>query len=80
MEGKELTRESNSKLDLHGIRHAEVDRIVENFILLNQRNFPLEIICGNSHKMKMLVTAVAKRLKCQTNSDRYGTIMIRGWS
>ena len=24
------------KLDLHGIRHGDVDRLVENFILMNQ--------------------------------------------
>ena len=43
------------KLDLHGVRHSEVDRLVENFVLLN--NPPLEIITGNSDKMKKLVIA-----------------------
>ena len=28
------------ELDLHGVRHEEVDRLVENFILLNR--LPLE--------------------------------------
>ena len=41
------------KLDLHGVRHSEVDRIVENFVLLNDA--PLTIICGNSDKMIELV-------------------------
>lgn len=69
----------DTQLDLHGIRHAEVDRMVENFILLNQNNFPLEIICGNSNRMRELVLKVAKRLKCEINFRNYGSITIRGW-
>jgi|TARA_R100000278_G_C5427380_1_gene148835 predicted 3-demethylubiquinone-9 3-methyltransferase (glyoxalase superfamily) len=41
------------KLDLHGVRHSEVERLVENFVLLNEP--PLTIVCGNSDKMKELV-------------------------
>tara|TARA_B100000287_G_C20554904_1_gene749997 strand:- start:681 stop:884 length:204 start_codon:yes stop_codon:yes gene_type:complete len=46
-------------LDLHGVRHADVDRLVENFILLEQP--PLTILCGNSDKMIRLVKDVLKR-------------------
>ena len=53
------------KLDLHGVRHHEVDLIVENFIYLNQKEIPLTIICGNSSKMVELVTTVLER----TGSD-----------
>ena len=41
------------RLGLHGIRHNEVDRLVENFVLLNEP--PLTIITGNSHKMQEIV-------------------------
>ena len=44
------------ELDLHKIRHSEVDRLVENFVLLNA--LPLRIITGNSDKMKELVIRV----------------------
>ena len=47
------------KLDLHGIRHAEVDRMVENFVLLNDP--PLRIITGNSGQMMDLVNKVLNR-------------------
>ena len=47
------------QLDLHGIRHEEVDRLVENFVLLNTP--PMRIITGNSHKMRDLVTNVLDR-------------------
>jgi dsDNA-specific endonuclease/ATPase MutS2 len=50
-----------NKLDLHGIRHDEVDRLVENFVLLNET--PLDIIVGNSTRMRELVEEVLERHK-----------------
>ena len=47
-------------LDLHGVRHSEVDRLVENFVLLNY--VPLTILCGNSDKMIKLVKDALDRL------------------
>lgn len=47
------------RLDLHGIRHEDVDRLVENFVLLNET--PMRIITGNSHKMRDLVINVLDR-------------------
>ena len=68
----------SSVLDLHGISHDQVDRVVENFVLLNQDRIPLEIICGNSQAMVNLVISVLDRIGCE-NFERvdYGTIMIR---
>ena len=37
-------------LDLHGIRHEDVERLLENFILLNEP--PLQVITGNSTYMQ----------------------------
>ena len=69
---------NNSVLDLHGIKHDQVDRTVENFVLLNQDQIPLEIICGNSQRMVDLVLSVLERIGCE-NFERidYGTIMVR---
>ena len=52
------------KLDLHGVRHHEVDLMVENFIFLNQHDIPLTIICGSSSKMVELVKVVLDRAEC----------------
>ena len=49
------------KLDLHAVRHHEVDLMVENFIFLNQHDIPLTIICGSSSKMVELVKVVLDR-------------------
>ena len=67
----------NNTLDLHGIRHHEVDRLVENFIFMNQKLLPLKIICGNSHVMIDLVFAVIKRHNITVATmDHYGVIDI----
>ena len=46
-------------LDLHGVKHQDVDRLVENFVLLNKP--PMEIITGHSDKMPELVRDVLDR-------------------
>ena len=47
------------QLDLHGVRHQDVERLVENFVLLNE--LPLKIITGNSDEMRRLVVNVLER-------------------
>jgi hypothetical protein len=64
-------------LDLHGIRHHEVDRLVENFIFMNQDLLPLKIICGNSQKMIDLALDVVKKHNITTTTMvQYGIIDI----
>ena len=66
------------KLDLHGTKHEEVDRMVENFLFLNQNDVPLEIVCGNSQRMIDLVLGVLTRVECQEYDQiRFGTLIIR---
>ena len=48
-----MKKTPNNQLDLHGVRHHDVERLVENFVLLNEP--PLEIICGNSDRMMNIV-------------------------
>ena len=47
------------ELDLHNTKHEDVDRLVENFVLLN--NPPLTIITGKSLRMQKLVRNVLDR-------------------
>ena len=65
------------KIDLHGIRHRDVDRLVENFVLLNQEKAPLEIVCGNSQKMIDLVMEVVRRLDCENYEQLQGMVVVR---
>ena len=63
-------------LDLHNTRHKEVDRLVENFVLLEK--LPLRIITGNSEKMMELVTDVLERHDFKYESFVSGQILILG--
>jgi hypothetical protein len=66
------------RLDLHGVRHYEVELMVENFILLNQDKIPLTIVCGNSQRMIDLVNSVINSIGCENVvMDQYGIIIIR---
>ena len=56
-------------LDLHGVRHYQVDDIVIDFIYKYQNLLPLIIICGNSSKM---IEIVENRL--QDNNIKFSTI------
>jgi hypothetical protein len=51
-------------LDLHGVFHAEVVVMVEDFIL-NNLTYPKYIITGNSEKMKQIVFPVLDRYECK---------------
>ena len=63
-----------NKLDLHGIRHSEVDRIVENFVLLNST--PMRIITGNSDRMIELVIQVLDKHNISYERFKPGQITI----
>ena len=47
------------ELNLHGVKHEDVDRVVENFVLLNK--VPMKIITGNSEKMMLMTLDVLNR-------------------
>ena len=64
------------ELDLHGTKHEDVDRIVENFVLLNE--LPVRIITGNSMKMISLTKKVIERheLKWEHHNPNFGAMVI----
>lgn len=47
------------ELDLHGVKHADVEIMVEDFVLL--KTPPVKIITGNSNPMKEIVRKVLKK-------------------
>ncbi len=62
------------QLDLHGVRHHDVERLVENFVLLNEP--PLRIITGNSPKMLSLVSEVLDRHEFKYEQFKQGQVII----
>mgnify|MGYP003125110210 CR=1 FL=1 len=74
--------ENMKTLDLHGIKHHEVDRLVENFVLLNSEECPIKIITGKSIKMNNLTIEVINRHDFGWHYNtlyEYGAIIVRGY-
>lgn len=63
-------------LDLHGVRHSDVEIAVEDFVLNNQQQLPLIVICGNSSKMIDIVSKTLKKMEINFEETRYGRIRI----
>ena len=60
-------------LDLHGVKHEDVEKVVENTILLGTP--PFRIITGNSVRMKQLVLQVLDKHHYTERSD-FGTSIV----
>ncbi len=56
---KHKSNNSTPELDLHGIKHADAEVLVEEFVLL--RTPPIVIITGHSKTMKDIVIKVLER-------------------
>ena len=65
-------------LDLHGVKHMDVDSEVVDFIFQYQDLLPLIIICGNSNKMISVVKSVLVGKEISFSSPRFGIIRIEG--
>lgn len=66
-----------NQLDLHGIKHADVQLLVEDWVLVHQTEVPLRIICGNSAKMIQLVDEVlTNKLNIKYRMWQYGVIVV----
>ena len=65
-------------LDLHGVRHIDVELSVGNFIYQHQDLLPLIIICGNSNKMIDIVSKSLDAENIAYSSPRFGIIRVEG--
>ena len=63
-------------LDLHGLKHIEVEQSVINFIYQYQELLPLMIICGNSNKMIELAGGCLNKFEVLFSSPRFGIIRV----
>ena len=63
-------------LDLHGVRHYQVDDIVIDFIYKYQTLLPLIIICGNSSKMIEIVENILQDNNIKFSTIRFGLLRI----
>ena len=66
-----------NQLDLHGIKHADLQLLVEDWVIVHQTEVPLRIICGNSAKMIQLVDEVlTQKLDIEYRMWQYGVIVV----
>jgi hypothetical protein len=65
-------------LDLHGVKHIQVELSVVNFIYQYQDLLPLIIICGNSNKMIDIVSKSLDANNISYSSPRFGIIRVEG--
>ena len=63
-------------LDLHGVRHSDVQDEVIDFIFQYQNLIPLIIICGNSNKMIQLVESSLNSNSIMFSMPRFGIIRV----
>ena len=63
-------------LDLHGVRHDNVEIELIDFCYKYQEQIPLKIICGNSNKMMDICIKTLGNYGIDYDFQRYGIIMI----
>lgn len=67
-------------LDLHGLKHSDVETNLESWLIMeyNQFNFPLTVITGNSKRMKQLVYQASEKqeFKYRVHPTNPGALII----
>ena len=63
-------------LDLHGVRHDNVEIELIDFCYKYQKKIPLKIVCGNSKKMMDICTKSLRNHGIEYDFQRYGIIMV----
>ena len=63
-------------LDLHGIRHNDVNNEIIDFTYQYQSEIPLLVICGNSNKMIEIVKDSLESHSIMFSMPRFGIIRI----
>ena len=53
-----VNKSSHTSLDLHGYSHDEAEVLIEEFIIRNIKDIPLEVITGNSVDMLAVLRKV----------------------
>ena len=63
-------------LDLHGLKHHDVNNEVLDFIYQYQSEIPLIIICGNSNRMIEITEASLNSNSIMFSKPRFGIIRV----
>ncbi len=58
-------------LDLHGLRHDQVEHEVHRFLYENEDKMPCKIVIGMSDRMRMLVTGILDDMALYYHNERF---------
>lgn len=58
-------------LDLHGVRHADAEEIIDDFIGRHFDKLPIEIITGNSIQMQNFLKEIVNSYKLKMEPTSY---------
>ena len=60
-----------NRLDLHGVKHQEVQNLLDSFIWenMNKKSDYIEIITGNSDQMKKIVKTVLSEYGMEASEE-----------
>ena len=62
-----------AEIDLHGLKHKEVEDTLESMLIsyYNLGSFPIRVITGHSHKMKKLLSTAVVNQKFTMREEVY---------
>jgi len=66
-----MVRDGTPVLDLHGLRHDQVEREVRRFLYENEDKMPCKIVIGLSEVMRMLVTGILNEMSLYYHDERF---------
>lgn len=66
------------KLDLHGVKHADVSKELDMFLFKHMQNnvLQLEVITGKSNAMKNIVKELLPEYDLEISSESEGSLII----
>lgn len=66
------------KLDLHGVKHADVDKELDSFLYehLQTKNLQVEVVTGKSTTMKKIVKDLLVDYNLEVSQELEGSLII----
>ena len=58
-------------LDLHGLRHDQVEHEIHRFLYENEERMPCKIVIGMSDRMRKLVTGILEGRSLYFHDERF---------
>ncbi len=68
-----------NKLDLHNVSHENASIIIDDFIISNFLDLPIEVITGNSVDMQSILRSIIKKHRLRmvpTHANNLGSYII----